>query len=392
MKEICSKNLCTGCSLCAIKCTKKSITMRKIDDLGHLYPVIDPKTCINCHLCQKVCPQLNPSPKTYPYKCYAAWSKDEIDYRSSTSGGVASVLSQYFVNNGGVVYGCAMQPNVIVKHIRVDKINELTKLKGSKYVQSDISEVLPQLKKDIKDGKLTLFIGTPCQCAAVRNLFSEQPINLYIVDLICHGIPSIDFLQKHIKKIIGNIHADTIKFRDEMGHYVMEVTVNGKIRYKKALKGPRYEDLYFNTFIDGYTFRSSCYKCYYASPERAFDITIGDFWGLGKESSTTEIPKHPYGCSVIIPSTNKGINLVEIIKDKINLYPREVIEAVNGNNQLRSPFKLNWRIKTFRWCVCKGISPEIYRLLILDKKIKLRLRKFIKGSKCPKLTYCIKNQ
>ena len=131
--------------------------------------------------------------------------------------------------------------------------------------------------------------------------------------------------------------------------------------------------------IDGYTYRESCYMCKFASPERAFDITIGDFWGLGKETSTAEIPAHKYGCSVMLPSSESGLKLVESVSSLINLYPRAVDEAVCGNAQLRSPFKMTWRIKLFRWLVRNGVTPEIYRLLILDKNIKFKLRKLIKG-------------
>lgn len=377
MKEICRNKDCTGCGLCASLCAKKCITMKPIDNFGHLYPVIDHYKCADCGLCQKVCPSLHALSKHYPLQCYAAWSKDESDYKSSTSGGAASVLSQHIINRGGVVYGCAMLPDVEVKHIRVDCKDDLYKLKGSKYVQSNLNGVLPFIKKDVKEGREVLFTGTPCQCAAVRNLFKEQPENLYLVDLICHGVPSLKFLQNHVRKVAGTIHADDVKFRDGMGMYVV-VVVDGEIRYKRALREPRYDDLYFNTFFDGFTYRDSCYACKYASPERAFDITIGDFWGLGKKTPANEIPDHKYGCSVILPSSEKGKKLIDSVGELINLYPREVKEAVDGNDQLRSPYKVNWRINAFRKLVHIGVSAEIYRLLILDKNIKLRLRKLIK--------------
>lgn len=373
MRDICKKVNCTGCSLCANVCAKKSISMQSIDGLGHLYPVINQETCIDCGLCRKVCPSINILPKQKSLECFAAWAKDEVEYKSSTSGGAASILSQYIINGGGVVYGCAMFPNVDVKHIRVDNINDLKKLKESKYVQSNISDALPTIKTDVKGGKKVLFIGTPCQCAGVKNLFKDQPENLYIVDLVCHGIPSQNFLKKHVlSKVDGNI--DKVLFRDG-NNYTLSIISDGVIRYKKDLRTNRYEDIYLNAFFDGYSFRESCYSCQYAKPERAFDITIGDFWGLGKKIPATEIPPHPNGCSVILPSSAKGIELVHAIQEFMNMYPREVDEAVNGNDQLQAPFKQNKRIKAFRWLVKHGFGMQTYRWVVGDKIIRRKIAK-----------------
>ena len=266
-----------------------------------------------------------------------------------------------------------MLPNVIVKHIRVDKAEDLYKLKGSKYVQSDIAEVLPQINKDIKDGRLVLFIGTPCQCGAVRNLFKEQPDSLYLVDLICHGVPSLRMLQTHVEKKTGSINVDNVKFRDG-NKLVIIFEKKGQLIYKKPLSS-RYEDEYFNAFFDGYSYRDSCYSCQYAKPERAFDITIGDFWGLGKKIPATEIPEHPNGCSVILPSSQKGLEIISAIKKSMNMYPREVDEAVTGNDQLRTPFKQNKRIKAFRWLVKHGFGLKAYHLVVADKILRRKLAK-----------------
>ena len=375
MKEICPSQICTGCSLCVCVCSKKSITMQTIDNFGHLYPVINQQICIDCGLCKKVCPSLHPLSKQRPAECFAAWSKDTEDYKSSTSGGVASVLSQYIIKKGGVVYGCVMMSDVIVKHIRVDKTEDLYRLKGSKYVQSDISEVLPLIKKDIKDGKLVLFIGTPCQCGAVRNLFKEQSENLYLIDLICHGIPSQKFLKQHVLNKVGGENVDNVFFRDG-NTYSLIIECDGVIKYKKNLRTNRYEDVYLSTFFDGYSFRDSCYSCQYAKPERAFDITIGDFWGLGKNTSVNEIPEHPNGCSVVLPVSSKGVELIQAIRDYMYIYPREVDEAIKGNDQLRTPFIQNKRIQAFRWLVLHGFGLKIYHWVVGDKIFRRKLAYF----------------
>lgn len=140
----------------------------------------------------------------------------------------------------------------------------------------------------------------------------------------------------------------------------------------------RYEDLYYNTFIDGFTYRDSCFNCHYAKPERVSDITIGDFWGLGNETDDNYIPKHPYGISCVLPLTEKGKRLISIVKDKLNIYERPVTEAINGNDQLRFPKKKNLRIKFFRR-IHKYIGVDAaYKLCVCDKIVKYKIRKIIR--------------
>lgn len=367
MEKICDYSNCTGCGLCVAQCPKHSISMEVHGSLGHLYPEIDQDTCIDCGLCVRKCPAIHAPKLEKPTVAYAAWSKNEEDYKSSTSGGAASVLSQYIISKGGVVYGCAMLPDIEVKHIRVDRKEDLLKLKGSKYVQSSIVDIIPQLKQDVKDGRPTLFIGTPCQVAAIKNIYKEQPENLYLVDLICHGVPSVIILKKHVKKVADYPHYDNIIFRESS--YIVVVVVGGKVVYRRPLNQPRYKDWYINTFFDGYTYRESCYKCRYACPERVSDITIGDFWGLGKHLPANEIPPHPDGCSVMLPVTEKGRELVDSVSGQMNMYEREVNEAVSGNDQLKRPCPLTRRIRLFR-LMFPYVGRPTYKLVIFDKYLR----------------------
>lgn len=143
MKTICSPKDCTGCGLCVSECPQKCISMVSIGSLEHLSPHINTNKCNNCGFCKKHCPSINNAKKEKIHAAYAAWSKDEKEYKSSSSGGAASVFSKFIVSKGGVVYGCAILPNIEVKHIRVDRLEDLEKLKGSKYVQSSIIEIFP---------------------------------------------------------------------------------------------------------------------------------------------------------------------------------------------------------------------------------------------------------
>lgn len=378
MKLICNKKDCTGCGLCAARCPKQCIEM-KPGFLGHLYPEIDQDKCIDCKLCQKGCPSLQDIESSYPKKAFAAWSKDEEDYVTSTSGGAASVVSQYVISKGGVVYGCSVLPNIQIAHIRVDNLEALYLLKGSKYVQSQIKGIIPQLRKDVKDGLTVLFIGTPCQVAAIKQLYKTIPDNLYLVDIICHGTPSNKFLKDYIQKDlkIDAARVTNVKFRlpDAFSLCVFE---KDKLLYKSNnLWTHRYEDLYYNTFIDGFTYRDSCFSCHYAKPERISDITIGDFWGLGNEVSDKEIPEHKNGVSCVLPITEKGMQLVEAIRHSLNIYERPVTEAINGNDQLRHPKSKDWRISMFQKIKNLTGLKAAYYIMVADKITKYKLRKII---------------
>ena len=387
MIEICSKENCSGCGLCIAICSKKAITLQK-GKLGHLYPVIDPNKCIDCGLCQKRCPANNTPQLLKPQKAFAAFSKDTNDYKTSTSGAAASVFSNYFIEQGGVVYGCAVcnieNKTIDIKHIRVTTKEELPRLKGSKYVQSRIVEILPLLKEDVKNGKKVLFIGTPCQAAAVRNLFPKVPDNLWIVDIICHGVPSLNLLQQHIRNKIGNQEIDNVRFR-EGAKYCISFLSQGNIIYNSDLFKERYKDEYYNSFFDGYTSRDSCNRCKYAYPLRVSDVTIGDFWGLGRVEDSSMIKEHDEGISVILPITNKGIELIQSISSKLHIYERKVEEAINGNDQLRAPKALSFRIRLFRKLCDIFAFSTAYKLSIADIKLKQCIKRFLKVLKVDKL-------
>lgn len=324
-KEICNKEYCTGCGACVNVCPKQCITLQP-NPQGHLFPHIDKQACVSCNLCRKTCPVNIPAPMHQPLACYAAWTKDEKDRTTSSSGGASSVFASYILKQGGVVYGSTLQDNKI-QHIRVSRAEDLSRIKGSKYVYSYTADVYAHIKQDLKDGKTVLFTGTPCQNAAVYNLVGEAP-NLILVNLICHGVPSMQILKDHLKsKNITEIQK--IQFRNNNNTY--DFCCNDY----RALDSV-FPDVYVICFLKGYTYRPSCYHCSYAQAKRTGDITVGDFWGLGKEVSF-EGGNTEKGCSVVIVNTDKGISLLSVCQDKLQLFEREYQEAIEGNSQLRAP-------------------------------------------------------
>lgn len=349
---------------CKNVCPKQCISMHE-GKLGHWYPHVEQSLCINCNLCVKACPETKPEQLSLPLTAYAAWHKNRTEYLSSTSGGAAAAFSQLIISRGGVVYGCSAQQALKINHIRIEESSELHLLKGSKYVQSDINNTYQYLKSDLKDGLEVLFIGTPCQCAGLKSFLRKDYENLYLVDLICHGVPSQSLLNKHVEDVTDR-RGQRVSFRkgNDCGLRIFD-SDNEMIYYSNVWR-ERYKDTYFNTFIDGYTYRESCYHCRYARPERCSDITIGDFWGLGPDLEHDNVN----GCSCILPITQKGLRLVK--ESPLELYEREITEAVNGNGQLQHPKEKTERIKLFQ-SIYKLIGVRsAYLLCEIDHIVEMR--------------------
>lgn len=357
MTEICPYDQCTGCGVCAGVCPKKCITISG-DAFGYIRPVIDQKICIDCGLCVRNCPNNINLDLIMPQKAYAAWSIDVKDRETSTSGGIASVLSHQLIQSEGVVYGAVGYGCGIVEHQRVTSLNELYKFKRSKYVQSHIDrEIYYSIKQDLKNNKTVLFIGTPCQTAAVRTMAGNNN-NLICVDIICHGVPSQQILRDHILSLprIDCKNITSFSTRDNK-EYSLTLLSGSEIVYKK----PFPEDQYLNGFSYGLFHRPSCYQCHYARPQRQSDLTIGDFWGLGQ----TDYPHKKV--SVVLVNTQRGAEILDAAKDRLFLDERTVEEAVRDNTQLNHPS-------------LKHESYELFRRLYLSRgysvAIKRSLRKF----------------
>lgn len=323
---------CCGCNACAEICPKHCIQMIE-DAKGFLYPQVDSAICIECDACENVCP-LNTSKLSLrtPLKAFAAWNKNHQEHLASSSGGAAYILSSYILDKGGVVYGCTSD-GIDVRHIRVENHSDLSKLQGSKYVQSNVCGLFKDVKNDLKSGKSVLFIGTPCQVAGLKNYIKHIPEHLYLVDLICHGVPSKKMLHDHIKHIANRRVVQKISFRKGNDYRLSIQTVN--FSYEVSLWETPYKDLYLKGFIEGMISRPSCYKCPFACPTRVSDITIGDFWGLKNAELLPEETRD--GVSLLLPMTDKGLNLVQAVESNFHIIERSVDEAVDGNTQLRYP-------------------------------------------------------
>ena len=336
MIEICQKSCCTGCAACASVCNSRAITM-DVDKnhLGHLFPMINNDLCIDCGACKRVCPQLNEITLNSPSKAFAAWSLDDNVHKNSTSGGLAYTLAYEVIKEwNGVVYACAADygETLSIKHVRIEQLSDLWRIQGSKYVQSKIDSTLyKELTADLNHCRKVLFIGTPCQVAAARKFVKYNDENFYSVDIICHGVPSMKLLEDYLQTIRAQ-NINKISFRSSEGDiHSLTIELDNGNRIKKSVG----QSTYFAAFLRSHSYRDSCYQCKYAQQKRPGDITLGDFWGLGKLK--TENESTHWGISVMLQNTEKAKHLITLVEDKIFIEERRVEEAINGNRQLRYP-------------------------------------------------------
>lgn len=367
--EICESKLCTGCHACYTKCPQNCIEMKENKE-GFLYPQIDESKCIGCELCKRVCPVNHPPRFLDNLVTYAAWNKDKKEQRTSSSGGIATGFAKKVIQEGGCVFGAAFESGLVLRHIKAENEEDVERLKGSKYVQSNIGECYQEVMREVKTGRKVLFISTPCQVAGLLKCFNKPYENLITVDIVCHGTPSQKILKKHIldieKKNKGRV--DGVKFRGEQG-FSLECFYEGKKIYMKS----SLEDLFFNGFLKGLFYRESCYNCKYARPERVSDITIGDFWGLGKEIPFEYDSKDGISCCLV--NSEKGKQFIEENLENIYFVERTCREAVEGNKQLRFPshrhkgrtkfFKAIQSGRSFRYAVWSSMPKEVigYRIV-----------------------------
>lgn len=342
MKEqikLCAISDCTGCMACQAVCVHHAIEM-VTDDYGFKYPQIDENKCIGCKACTYRCPVLNLPSFKYPITAAACFTINQDERKKSSSGGLATCIAKKIIQSNGIVYGCAFLAPLKIKHIRCSTIEDIEKLRGSKYVQSDVEGTYKKMRQDLKNKLTILFIGTPCEVAAVKSLFPQVP-NLYTVDIICHGTPSLQFLQETLPNNIKEKSlAMQIEFRTNTKFHFSLKNQKGTLLYERPLSN----DMYMKAFFNGTTFRPSCFKCHFAQKKRISDITLGDFWGL----KSTIIKDAKKGVSLALINTTKGEELFNKCLKDIFVEKRPLEEAFIGNEQLNYPFQKKFRTSIFR--------------------------------------------
>lgn len=332
MINITNKSDCCGCTACASVCTHKAITM-KPDTLGFLYPEVDIDKCTNCGLCEKVCSFNSDYDKSLNIdkpEVYGARHKNIKEIETSRSGAVFIAISDWILNQRGVIYGVGYEDHFRVIHKRAITKEERDEFKGSKYVQSDLGNIFIQVKNDLKEGKIVLFSGTPCQTSGLNSYIGKKlRQNLYLVDIVCHGVPSPYIWRDYIAYNEGKYKSKIVSFdfrdKKEYGwnaHKETFVLSGGK---KILPKYHPYSSLFSKTLI----YRESCGNCHFCNTKRPSDITIADFWGWEKTDSN--INKDNKGVSLLLINTEKGKKLFDNIKDDLYIIKANLKDCLQHN-------------------------------------------------------------
>lgn len=373
---------CCGCGACSDVCPVSAIRMITADD-GFVYPEVDGHTCIGCGKCDTVCPFIRPLSPAEP-QVFAAVSTD-CELSESASGGAFSSIAAAFIRDGGHVYGCALvdeNGTLTPKHVHVDTIGGLSALKGSKYVQSSTATVFSEALSRLKKGEKVLFCGTPCQVTAMKRVANGKD-GLYTAELICHGVPSRELFKSYLEfegKKRGRRVTD-IKFRckDRGWALTARLTLEDGT---SVLMSPE-ESSYYQLFLNGSTYRESCYSCPFASKNRSGDLTLGDFWNIDLVhpeylNGSTPLDESK-GISCITVNSERGRELLDRYGKGIFMLPSDYESASRYNSQLIRPSRMPENRDEYLSLARRDYADldRLYRRRLIPIKVKRGIRKAI---------------
>lgn len=328
MIRIFNKKECCGCGACAQLCPRNCIEM-KPDEEGFLYPAVNEQECTDCGACSRVCPIASAGAETAEDAptCYAAWSRNERQRLESSSGGVFSLLAEQVFAQGGRVYGAAYDDRMQVCHIPANNEEELARLRGSKYVQSRIGDAFQKARSDLREGKPVLFSGTACQIAGLKCFLGRDYPNLYLVDVLCHGVPSPKVWEKYLawqQRRHGKSPVRKVSLRSKdtgWRSYSVKLDFENDRTYSRK----HGYDAYMDMFLSDICLRPSCHECRFKSLHRPSDLTLGDAWGIEKLLPEKDDDK---GVSLVFVHTAKGGELLRSIMGGLEY------RQVDGNQAL----------------------------------------------------------
>lgn len=382
---------CTGCGACVQRCPKQCISWAT-KEFDFRYPRVDEATCINCGLCEKVCPIDKELKVPTAQKAYAAVHKDSSVLEKSTSGGAFTALADTIFSQGGVVYGAAMLNDMQVKHIRTENRTAFAELRSSKYLQSDTGTTYQMVEQDLKQGKVVLYSGTPCQIDGLKCFLRKEYENLYTADIVCHGVGSQAYFDRYMefaKERYGKIKALRFRSKEYAGWSCGGVVVVvGTSNSEKKIPYRDFDNYYYSYFLSGDIYRKCCYSCKYANTKRVGDFSLGDYWGVEALNLPLQTEN---GCSLLLVNNERAKKLLETVVD-LDKVETTIEQAAHCNKQLNEPSRLpesrqkrieeyvsmngqqiqKMYLKTHRKTVVKGkmkaLMPYKLKLLIRSKR------------------------
>ena len=354
------KYSCSGCGACIQKCPQKCIEMIR-DDEGFCYPQLnDTSKCTNCGLCENVCHCKNQSGCNDLHICYGAYNTNEDIRAKSSSGGVFYSIASKIIENNGVVFGAAFNTEFMVEHIYIDQKEDLYKIMGSKYVESNLNNCYSKVKEFLNNKTLVLFSGTPCQIEGLKKYLGKDYDNLIMVDFICHGVPSSKVWKKYLnfQKEKNCSDIKDISFRNKTygwKNYSLSIEFENGNKFLEKVD----ENYYLRGFIGDFYLRPSCYNCSAKGTKSSADITLADFWHIEK---TNEIRNDNRGISIVMIHSDKAIKLLEKVKDEFVLFKTNVNDVIKYQPSLINSSEYN----NFRSIFFKKLEKyNLYKLMRL---------------------------
>lgn len=333
---VCQKNQCAGCMACVDICPKRAILV--VDDRRYMNAVIDTSKCIHCNACHNVCQHNHTALLREPKEWLQGWGNEKTRATSS-SGGFGQAVMRAAIQHDFVVAACHLECDDFRFHL-IDNEEELEGYTGSKYVKSNPLGIYREVKRKLVQGRKVLFIGLPCQVSSMRNFMRDHK-NLYTIDLICHGSPSIQLLKASLEEYGYPLsELEDIHFRN---HDKFSITSKPVRILPKGV-----QDCYTRAFLRGLCYTENCYSCQYAQSKRVGDITMGDSWGTEMQE---ELHK---GLSLVLCQTEKGRELLDMMDFKF--LPVDKENSIKQNRQLRCSSPIPAGREAFFRNMEKGIS------------------------------------
>lgn len=353
MIKITDPSKCCGCSACVSSCPVGCIIMTR-DQEGFDYPIANVDRCIGCGKCDAVCPMDQQTEASEPLAAYAVRFDEHM--AGSSSGGVFPALASSVFENGGCVFGAALESDMKVGHGEAVDMAELEAMRGSKYVQSDLYSVFEDIREKLDADEKVMFSGTPCQVAGLNSFLGKQYDNLLTVDIACHGVPAPGLWERYVnalEKAAGKKISD-VNFRDKSKswrHYGMSVRYSdGAVSYARRDKDP-----YLSLFLQRLTLRPSCYDCKFKCGKSRSDMTLSDLWSVPALAPQMNDDR---GASGVFVNTEKGARALRDLK------PAFVLEVdASKARSCNSGFSASVEAPAAREEFFKGahLTPDIIR-------------------------------